>query len=277
MRPRTLLLLLLVLAAPSLRAADVPIHDIQGPGTESPRVGQALSTTGVVTARRTNGFFLQAPDEEADADPATSEGILVFTSSAPPSSATVGNRVRVTGTVVEYRPSADSTSPPLTEIGGSPQVVLLSSGNRLPSPVLLTVADLVPAAPADRLERYEGMRVRVESLLVVAPTSGTVDEATATARSNGVLFGVLPGTSRPFREPGVEAGFLLPAGSPCCVPRFDGNPERLRVDSDGLAGAAPVDVAAGETLIGLVGPLDYAFRAWRRTLTCNPPGASTEV
>jgi predicted extracellular nuclease len=261
MRPRPLLLFFL-LAASSLRAADVPIHDLQGPGAESPRVGQALSTTGVVTARRTNGFFLQAPDTEADADPATSEGVLIFTSSAPPSSAAVGNRVRVTGTVLEYRPSGDPASPPLTEIGGGAQVVLLSSGNPLPSPALLTAADLSPGLPADRLERYEGMRVRVESLLVVAPTGGSVDEATATARSNGVFFGVLSGTPRPFREAGVEAGVPLPAGSPCCVPRFDGNPERLRVDSDALAGAASVDVAAGATLTGLVGPLDYTFRAY---------------
>jgi len=106
------------------------------------------------------------------------------------------------------------------------------------------------------------MRVRVDTLLVVAPTGGTVDEATATARSNGVLFGVLPGTPRPFREPGFHAGLALPSGSPCCVPRFDGNPERLRVDSDGLSGTVPLDAAAGTTLSGLVGPLDYALRTY---------------
>jgi hypothetical protein len=232
-----------------------------------------VTTTGIVTALKANGFFLQAPDAEADANPATSEGIFVFTSSAPPSAAAVGNRVRVTGSVLEYRPSTDAASPPFTELSGSPSVSFLSSGNALPAPVVLGVADLSPAAPPDRLERFEGMRVRVEELLVVAPTGGTVDEPSATARSNGLLWGVLAGVPRPFREEGVEAGIPLPSGSPCCVPRFDGNPEKLRVDTDGLVGASPLDVAAGTTLAGLVGPLDYGARA-NTLLPETPPSPS---
>ena len=39
--------LLLALLALPLRAADVPIHDFQGSGAESPRAGQTVSTTGV--------------------------------------------------------------------------------------------------------------------------------------------------------------------------------------------------------------------------------------
>lgn len=262
MRLRSVPLFALLLSGLPLAGADVPIHGIQGAGASSPLVGQSVTTTGVVTALRTNGFYLQAPDGEADADPATSEGVLVFTSSAPPAAAAVGNRVRVSGSVVEYRPSADPASPPLTELGGSVSVALLSSGNPLPAPVLLTSADLSPAGPADRLERYEGMRVRVPQLLVVAPTGGSVNEEAATGRSNGVLVGVLPGTPRPFREAGADPLTPLPAGSPCCVPRFDGNPERLRVDTDGLVGAAPLDVAAGTTLQDVVGPLDYGFRTY---------------
>ena len=261
--------LLLALLALPLGAADVPIHDLQGSGAESPRAGQTVTTTGIVTAWKSNGFFLQAPDAEADADPATSEGIFVFTSSAPPAVAARGNRVRVTGSVVEYRPSSDPSGPPLTEIAGSPSVTSLSSGNALPLPVTLLPEDLSASSPADRLERYEGMRVRVDALLVVAPTGGTVDEASATARSNGVLWGVLPGTPRPFREAGASPGVPLPAGSPCCVPRFDGNPEKLRVDTTVLPGAGPLDAPAGATLSGLVGPLDVASRAW----TLLPEGA----
>ena len=254
--------LILALLALPLRAADVPIHDVQGAGAESPRAGQSVTTTGIVTGVKSNGFFLQAPDAEADADPATSEGVFVFTSSAPPSAAVVGNRVRVTGSVLEYRPSSDPTSPPLTEISGSPTVSLLSSGNALPASVALTTADLSPTSPPDRLERFEGMRVRVDALVVVAPTDGTVDEPSATARSNGLLWGVLPGVPRPFREAGADPGVPLPSGSPCCVPRHDGNPERLRVDTDGLLGTYPLDVATGTTLAGLAGPLDYGSRAY---------------
>lgn len=259
--PTAALLAFLALPALPLGAADVPVHDVQGAGAESPRTGQTVTTTGVVTGVKSNGFFLQAPDAEADADPATSEGVFVFTSSAPPSAAIVGNRVRVTGTVLEYRPSADPTSPPLTEIG-SPSVSFLSSGNALPTPVALGAADLSPSSGLDRLERYEGMRVRVDALVVTGPTDGTVDEGTATARSNGLLWGVLPGVPRPFREAGVDPGVPLPAGSPCCVPRNDGNPERLRVDTDGLTGTLPLDAAAGTTLSELVGPLDFGSRAY---------------
>ena len=262
MRPRLAPLAALLLAALPLAGVDIPIHGLQGAGASSPIAGQAVTTTGIVTALRSNGFYLQAPESEADSDPATSEGVFVFTSSAPPSAATVGNRVRVTGSVVEYRPSSDPASPPLTQLGGSVQVSLLSSGNPLPPPVRLTSADLSPAGPADRLERYEGMRVHVPSLLVVAPTGGTFDEVTATGRSNGVLFGVLQGTPRPFREAGADPLTPLPAGSHCCVPRFDGNPERLRVDTDGVAGVAPLDVASGTMLQDVVGPLDFAYRTY---------------
>jgi len=81
-----------------------PIHTIQGSGTISPFVGQVVTTTGIVTGIKSNGFFIQAPDAEADANPNTSEGVFVFTSSAPPAAATVGNSVAVMGTVQEFIP-----------------------------------------------------------------------------------------------------------------------------------------------------------------------------
>ncbi|MBK9654841.1 MAG: hypothetical protein IPO66_04950 [Rhodanobacteraceae bacterium] len=36
-----------------------PIHDIQGPGSSSPLVGQVVTTTGIVYAVKNNGFFMQ--------------------------------------------------------------------------------------------------------------------------------------------------------------------------------------------------------------------------
>jgi len=245
--------------------AVIAIHAIQGSGSASPYAGQVVATTGLVTGRKSNGFFLQAPDAEADADPATSEGIFVFTSSAPPAGAAVGNEVRVAGTVQEY--SADPPGPPLTEIAGSPALTLLSQGNPLPAPVVLTNSDTQPRGGLEQLERLEGMRVEVESLTVVGPTGGTLDEPNATATSNGVFYGVLEGVERPFREPGIETPNPVPP-DPCCLPTFDANPERLRVDSDGQPGAAVLEVAAGDVVTGLVGPLDYAFRTY--TLLPDP-------
>src|SRR5436305_112161 len=83
------------------------IHDIQGNGDSSPLVGQSVVTHGIVTGVRSNGFFIELPDAQWDADPNTSEGVFVFTSSAPPAAAAVGNDVTVTGTVAEFIPNAD--------------------------------------------------------------------------------------------------------------------------------------------------------------------------
>ncbi|MGE0452649.1 MAG: lamin tail domain-containing protein [Vicinamibacteria bacterium] len=248
-------------------APPVAIAAIQGAGSSSPFAGMSVTTRGIVTARRTNGFFLQTPDASVDGDPATSEGIFVFTSAAPPAAATAGNELLVSGSLQEFRPSADPGSPPVTEIVG-PSVSLLSSGNTLPSAVELGPTDLDPSSSIENIERYEGMRVSLASLTVVGPTDGTVSEPNATSTSNGVFYGVVTGTPRPFREPGIQVPDPLPAGSPCCVPRFDANPERLRVDSDGQPGASRIDVAAGTQVDGLVGVLDYAFRTY--TLLPDP-------
>lgn len=249
----------------------VAIHDIQGPGAASPRVGENVATTGIVTARRSNGFFLQAPEAEYDADPLTSEGILVFTGAAPPAAAAVGNTVRVSGQVQEFVPSADPFQPPLTEIGGSVTVVQTGTA-ALPAPVELSATLPDPAGAFDQLERLEGMRVRVPSLTVGAPTDGFTSEPNATGTTNGVFQGVVTGVARPFREPGIPAPDPAPSGGGSIppIPRFDSNPETLRVDSDAL-GAAALDVATGAVVTDLVGPLDYTFRRY----TVLPDGSAT--
>src|SRR5262249_46356441 len=59
----------------------------------------------------------------------------------------------------------------------------------------------------------------------------------------------------------IESPDPLPPGSPCCVPFWDANPERLRVDSDGLGGSK-IDVTTGAVVTNLIGPLDYGFRTY---------------
>jgi uncharacterized protein len=253
--------------------AITPIHDIQGPGASSPIVGSSVTTRGIVTGVRSNGFFIQEPDALVDADPATSEGILVF--GAPPPAAVVGALVQVTGTVTEFVPPQDPLQPPLTELSGA-TVVQLSTGNPLPAPIPLTATFPDPAGVHDQLERLEGMRVSVASLTVVGPTLGNVNETNATATSSGVFFGVVTGVPRPFREAGIQAPDPAPSGGGTIppIPRFDSNPERIRVDSDGLVGGPPIDAGTGAVVTGLVGPLDYSFR----TYTILPdPGATIGV
>jgi predicted extracellular nuclease len=250
-----------------------PIHDIQGPGSSSPFAGTFVTTTGVVTGLKTNGFFIQGPDAEADADPNSSEGVFVFTSAAPPAAAAIGNLVRVGGTVSEFIPSADPNSPPLTELTFA-TTTLLSTGNALPAAIPLTAADTPTTGTLEQLERFEGMRVSVASLTVVAPTDGNVSEPNATSTTTGLFQGVITGIARPFREPGIEAPDTIP-NPPCCIPRFDANPERLRVDSDAQPGAVALEVTTGAVVTGLVGPLDYGFFTYTILPdAATPPGVS---
>lgn len=81
----------IVLTSPA-HAESVRIHDIQGSTRMSPYAGQQVTdVAGIVTGIRTygssRGFWIQDPNP--DADPATSEGVFVFTSSVPKGSPSV--------------------------------------------------------------------------------------------------------------------------------------------------------------------------------------------
>ncbi len=227
------------------------IGQIQGAGPESPYPGRVVLTEGVVTARKSNGLFLQSAPGGDDADPATSDGIFVFTGTAFDfESAPTGTLLRLRGTVTEFRPAADPSSPPLTELT-QPVIAARLGAVPLPPPVP------IEGAPEERLE---AMRVRVDSLLVTGPAGGSILERDATATSNGVFLGVASG-ARPYREPGLDANDPLPDSAACCIPRWDANPEILRV-------AGGIDPAAGAVLTDLTGVLDFGFRAY--TLIPDP-------
>jgi len=243
----------------------MPINQIQGSGNTSPFAGQVVTTSGIVTGLKSNGFFIQTPDGQTDGNPATSEGILIFTGSPLPAAAVIGNAVLVTGTVAEFIPAGNPLDPRLsiTEITG-PTVTPLVSINPLPGAAVLTAGDTAPNGALDQLEKYEGMRVRVDSLTVIAPTQGSITQSTATVTSNGVFFGVITGVPRPFREPGITIPNPIPTPTPNPnnIPRFDTNAERIRVDSDAQPGTTAIDVTSNATVTNLVGVLDYDFRSY---------------
>ena len=95
-----------------------------------------------------------------------------------------------------------------------------------------------------------------------------MNEPNGTGSNNGVFYAVFPGTPRPFREAGIDVLDPPPscdenAASVCTIPVFDGNPERLRMDSDGQVGVFPgVIVSTGASIGIAAGVLDYAFRTW---------------
>lgn len=223
------------------------INQIQGSELASPYAGQDVSTTGIVTAEKNNGFFLQTADGGADSNPATSEALFVFTTSTPTVDVAVGDFVTVKGTATEFFDLTQIES----RLPG--EITVHSSGLDVPAAVTLTASMLNPAGPIHQLEHLEGMRVSTGSLVSVAPTNGF-----------GEIVTVFSGVARPMREPGIEAGLDIPADPEtgvvdCCIPVWDGNPERLMIDSEGLAGAPFLNVTSNTTILGVTGPLDYAF------------------
>ncbi|HEX7707581.1 MAG TPA: lamin tail domain-containing protein [Thermoanaerobaculia bacterium] len=240
------------------------IAQIQGNGLVTPYLDQDVSTTGIVTAKKSNGFFLQTPDNAVDSDPETSEGIFVFTSATPIVTVTPGDFVTVKGTATEF---FDLTQISSTLPG---EVEIHSTGNPLPAPITLTISMLDPNGSRTQLERFEGMRLYASTLTSVAPTNNF-----------GETHTVLPGVPRPMREPGIETGAPIPpdpvSGVPdCCIPIWDRNPERIMIDADGLLGAPFVNVTTGVTLSDVTGPLDFSFGDYK-ILPETPPVTSANM
>ena len=98
----------------NVNAPPRPIYAIQGSGATSPFEGTVQTTGGVVTVILSNGFFMQDP--VGDGEPATSDGIFVFTGSSAARTLTPGDEVIVTGTVSEFRSSTRPRDLPLTEL-----------------------------------------------------------------------------------------------------------------------------------------------------------------
>ncbi|MFI5974371.1 endonuclease/exonuclease/phosphatase family protein [Streptomyces sp. NPDC051452] len=174
-------------------ADSVRVHDIQGTTRISPFAGQKVTDVpGIVTATRTygssKGFWLQDPTP--DDNPATSEGVFVFTGSTP--KVAVGDSVTVTGTVSEYVPGgASSGNQSVTEIT-KPAITAVSTGNAVPAPVVIdehsVPGQYTPAGDAaaggsidglalepskyalDYYESLEGMNVQVADARVVTRT-----------------------------------------------------------------------------------------------------------
>jgi predicted extracellular nuclease len=246
----------------SCTALSLNINQIQGNGATTPYSGQFISTSGIVTAKKNNGFFMQNVEANYDMDSATSEGIFVFTSSSP--AVAVGDAVGVLGTATEFfnLTQIESTLPG--------DVSVTSSGNMLPAPITLTTTILNPAGTPDQLEKFESMRVHADTLVSVAPTN-----------EFGETFTVLEGVARPLREPGIEFGLPIPpdptTNAPdCCIPIWDLNPERIMIDSDGLAGASAFSVTSNVTISNVTGPLDFTFDDYKIDPE-TPPSTSANM
>jgi len=218
----------------------VGIHAVQGVQHISPYVGRRVVVEGVVTAYSRSGFWLQ--DLRPDEDPATSEGVFVYTRNQPRKA----DLVRVSGTVAEYRPGGSLANLTTTELT-SPTWTLLASDQALPAPTIIGAGSRMPPArvieddatgdvetsgafdPAsdgiDFYESLEGMLVQVDHAVAVGPSNS---------------YGEIPVLADGGADASVRTareGILLRHGDP--------NPERI-ILSDGLGVPTPTAVKVGD-------------------------------
>ncbi|PZU99309.1 MAG: hypothetical protein DCE90_01985 [Pseudanabaena sp.] len=234
--------------------ASIKISQIQGASQVSPLVGQVVSNVaGIVTAVDSNGFYFQDPNP--DNDIATSEGIFVFTSSRP--TVAVGDSIAVTGTVSEFTPGGASTGNlSTTQIGGTPRITILSSGNSLPAATIIGAGGRVPPSQnidndgltsfdavndgIDFFESLEGMRVTAKNLQAVSATN-----------SFGEIYAVV--------DNGASATGLSTRGTINISPT-DFNPERIQIDIDNGVFDFPLpNVNVGAKIGDVTGVVGYNF------------------
>ncbi|MGD9489726.1 MAG: lamin tail domain-containing protein [Calditrichaceae bacterium] len=234
------------------------IFEIQGPGLTSPFEGQTVLTVGnIVTTIAPNGFFIQTPPERADGDNVTSDGIFVFTGSAP--SVTVGDNVDVTAKIQEFFN--------FTELGAVENITINSTGNALPPAVQFD--SFIPSPnqpqPDTELERFEGMLISIGA--------GTVTGSNQRFSSDPVAeVYIAAGSDRAFREPGIEY-----PGLPG-LPVWDGNPEVFELDPDKLG--SPNQIIPAGSSFSAVGVLGYEFGGyefWPSSLTVMPKSLPSAV
>lgn len=257
------------------------IFEIQGAAHVSPLAGQTVTTRGVVTALRNSsgrGFYLQDPD--GDANPDTSDGLFVYTNSAP--TVSVGQEVQVTGTVSEFRPGGSGGTNNLsgTQLGGTLTIVapadvffintsvsatVLGAAGRTP-PVTVVDDDTSgsvevtaettydPASDGiDFYESLEGMLLRVDNAQVVGPRS-QYGEVWVVADLGANATGI-----------NARGGItLLDLGGGA----VDYQPERIQFD-DLLFGSMP-GANVGDTVASATGVLSYDFGNFELLLTAAP-------
>ena len=221
------------------------IFTIQGSGASSPLVGQVVITSGVVTKVQNNGFFMQDP--VGDGKPETSDGIFVFTSTAPPAAAMVGSLVQVTGSVIEFTSGAGTAATPLTEINNVTAVSVLNSGLTI-TPTVITL----PLAEGESLERFEGMLVRIAGTL-------TVQQNYFQARYGQLTIGAGGRHETPTNRhrPGAQAAALADLQARSRLLLDDGSSlQNTNPTAYALPGGVP---RAGDQVSNLVGVLDFGL------------------
>lgn len=252
-----------------------PIHAIQGSGAASPLATQAVRTEGnIVTNVGPAGFTIQTPDADADADPLTSQGVYVFTTTAPTydngAPVQVGDEVSVLGTAIEFFTMTEVSV--TTTRDASNSITVTATGEPLPTAVVFSSGSGLPSTDPAALscgttnfECYEGMLVSIPAGRV---SSGN-------QRFSTDLFGEVyidPRGSNSLREPGVRFGSSTTAAN-AAAGVWDGNPEVLEMDADFMIPANAGVEFVGGTQFSATGTIGFDFgdyEFWPTSLNVVP-------
>lgn len=238
------------------------IHTIQGTGLQSTLTGQIVTVEAIVIgdfqgSSGLSGFYLQEEDTDTDGNVLTSEGLFIFDGSLPAVDVSVGDKVKVTGTVTEFNSSGTF----LTELSNITNVTVLSTGNILPSEVIID--DLKAAnGAALELESYEGMRVNFSETL-------TLTEYFQLGRFGEVVLSTDGRLQQPTNvtTPGASANALQAENDLRRIVLDDGS-NRQNVDPilfgrNGEPLSSTNLLRGGDTVTNLTGVLDQRFGEYR--------------
>ncbi|SHL02829.1 ExeM/NucH family extracellular endonuclease [Hymenobacter psychrotolerans] len=258
-------------------AATTRIGTIQGRGATAAAGTYTIEAivTAVYPSLSPGGFYVQEGTAASDGNPATSDALFVV---QPDAKVSVGDNVRITGTVLESAAAPSFGQAVLTD----PKVEVLWPRNQLPDFAMLPAGQY----SSTDLERLEGMRVQFPVPLTVADvyslkqrgeliltTGGTLYQPTQfiDPNDNPATGTTSTGTSNvaavnAYQTANLERSVLLDDGSaasnPSPVPFIDPSLRTVRV---------------GSTIPRLRGIMGYAYNKWRIQPLSGPDAPSFEV
>jgi len=241
-------------AAPALANGLQAIGQVQGSGARSPLEGERVTVEGIVVAnfaKNLGGVFIQSESE--DGDPATAEGLFVLRSADAEPRLRAGDRVRLTGTVLEQG-EGDQT---LTALDAASVEV---TGRGQARPRVLAQA---PATAAG-WESLEG-----ELLSITAPLTVTGNDGLARYGELFTSFGGRLYSPTEVAAPGAGAQAVADENARLSLRLDDArsgqDPKNLWFLPGDWNDAAPL--RTGSVVTGVQGVLDQRFGSLRLQLT----------
>ncbi len=163
----------------------VSVHDIQyttDVSGDSPYNGQTVNTGGIVTVVEASGrFFVQG-------GPGAWDGIFVYDTQQ---SVQIGDSVTFTANVSEYNG--------LTELSGIVGLTVISSGNSLYAPVVITTGGMD--------EEYEGVLIKINNATCTNVDAGygmwTIDDGSGALNTDDDIFAFTPTANEHYNVTGV--------------------------------------------------------------------------